>query len=112
MQAVKVERERPVVMAVLESLTGVLRTCGSLALQPPGRLSELCNVLKAVLQKKVSGGGGMAAVERGAGPQETGLSEALSPLPTSPPLWKGEGRGAQAQLNMSSADSLSGRRGG
>lgn len=54
MQAVKVERERPVVMAVLEALTGVLRTCGALTLQPPGRLSELCNVLKAVLQKKVS----------------------------------------------------------
>ncbi|XP_021058939.1 importin-4 [Mus pahari] len=54
MQAIKVERERPVVMAVLESLTGVLRTCGSLALQPPGRLSELCNVLKAVLQKKTA----------------------------------------------------------
>lgn len=52
-QAVKVERERPVVMAVLEALTGVLRTCGALTLQPPGRLSDLCNVLKAVLQKKV-----------------------------------------------------------
>ncbi|XP_034352915.1 importin-4 [Arvicanthis niloticus] len=54
MQAVKVERERPVVMAVLEALTGVLRTCGNLALQPPGRLSELCNMLKAVLQKKTA----------------------------------------------------------
>lgn len=54
MQAVKVERERPVVMAVLEALTGVLRTCGALTLQPPGRLSELCNVLKAVLQKKTA----------------------------------------------------------
>lgn len=58
MQAVKVERERPVVMAVLEALTGVLRTCGNLALQPPGRLSELCSMLKAVLQKKVSRGEG------------------------------------------------------
>lgn len=112
MQAVKVERERPVVMAVLESLTGVLRTCGSLALQPPGRLSELCNVLKAVLQKKVGRGEGMAAMGRGVGPQETGLSEALSPLPTSPLLWKGAGRGPQAQLNPSSTDGLSGRRGG
>lgn len=73
MQAVKVERERPVVMAVLEALTGVLRTCGSLALQPPGRLSELCNMLKAVLQKKVSRGGGGAAVGRGGRPQETAL---------------------------------------
>ncbi|XP_028643192.1 importin-4 [Grammomys surdaster] len=54
MQAVKVERERPVVMAVLEALTGVLHTCGNLTLQPPGRLSELCNILKAVLQKKTA----------------------------------------------------------
>lgn len=74
MQAVKVERERPVVMAVLEALTGVLRTCGNLALQPPGRLSELCNMLKAVLQKKVSRGGGRAAVGRSVRPQETALS--------------------------------------
>ncbi|KAL1781203.1 importin-4 [Sigmodon hispidus] len=54
MQAVKGERERPVVMAVLEALTGVLRTCGTLTLQPPGRLSELCNMLKSVLQKKTA----------------------------------------------------------
>ncbi|XP_058594597.1 importin-4 [Neofelis nebulosa] len=54
MQAVNVERERQVVMAVLEALTGVLRGCGSLALQPPGRLAELCNMLKAVLQRKIA----------------------------------------------------------
>ncbi|XP_052047378.1 importin-4 [Apodemus sylvaticus] len=54
MQAVKVERERPVVMAVLEALTGLLRTCGNLTLQPPGRLSDLCSMLKAVLQKKTA----------------------------------------------------------
>ncbi|XP_014941645.3 importin-4 [Acinonyx jubatus] len=54
MQAVNVERERQVVMAVLEALTGVLRGCGPLALQPPGRLAELCNMLKAVLQRKVA----------------------------------------------------------
>lgn len=53
-QAVRGERERQVVMAVLEALTGVLRSCGTLTLQPPGRLAELCNMLKAVLQKKVS----------------------------------------------------------
>lgn len=53
-QAVSGERERPVVMAVLEALTGVLRTCGVLALQPPGRLTDLCNVLKAVLQRKTA----------------------------------------------------------
>ncbi|XP_051051602.1 importin-4 isoform X2 [Phodopus roborovskii] len=54
MQAVRGERERPVVMAVLEALTGVLRTCGALTLYPPGRLGELCNLLKAVLQKKTA----------------------------------------------------------
>ncbi|XP_045306460.1 importin-4 [Leopardus geoffroyi] len=54
MQAVNVERERQVVMAVLEALTGVLRSCGPLALQPPGRLGELCNMLKAVLQRKIA----------------------------------------------------------
>lgn len=53
-QAVSGERERPVVMTVLEALTGVLRTCGTLTLQSPGRLIDLCNVLKAVLQHKVS----------------------------------------------------------
>lgn len=58
MQAVNGERERQVVMAVLEALTGVLRSCGSLALQPPGRLAELCTMLKAVLQRKVSRAGG------------------------------------------------------
>lgn len=54
MQAVSSERERQVVMAVLEALTGVLRGCGPLALQPPGRLAELCGMLKAVLQQKTA----------------------------------------------------------
>lgn len=63
MQAVNVERERQVVMAVLEALTGVLRGCGPLALQPPGRLAELCNLLKAVLQRKVSRMGRLWAEE-------------------------------------------------
>ncbi|XP_011383804.1 importin-4 isoform X1 [Pteropus medius] len=54
MQAVYGERERQVVMAVLEALTGVLRSCGTLTLQPPGRLAELCNMLKAVLQRKTA----------------------------------------------------------
>ncbi|XP_074249353.1 importin-4 isoform X1 [Saimiri boliviensis] len=53
-QAVNAERERQVVMAVLEALTGVLRSCGTLALQPPGRLAELCSMLKAVLQRKTA----------------------------------------------------------
>uniref|UniRef100_A0A8D1UIS7 Importin 4 n=1 Tax=Sus scrofa TaxID=9823 RepID=A0A8D1UIS7_PIG len=54
MQAVNGEQERQVVMAVLEALTAVLRGCGNLALQPPGRLAELCHMLKAVLQRKTA----------------------------------------------------------
>ncbi|XP_032121521.1 importin-4 isoform X2 [Sapajus apella] len=53
-QAVNRERERQVVIAVLEALTGVLRSCGTLALQPHGRLAELCSMLKAVLQRKTA----------------------------------------------------------
>lgn len=67
-QAVNKDRERQVVMAVLEALTGVLRSCGPLTLQPPGRLAELCSVLKAVLQRKVSEAGGLWD-EEGAWPQ-------------------------------------------
>lgn len=58
-QAVYGERERVVVMAVLEALTRVLRSCGTLTLQPPGCLANLCNTLKAVLQRKVSRAGGL-----------------------------------------------------
>ncbi|XP_068822112.1 importin-4 isoform X1 [Capricornis sumatraensis] len=54
MQAVYGERERQVVMAVLEALVAVLRSCGGLALQSPGRLAELCQALKAVLQRKTA----------------------------------------------------------
>ncbi|KAF4017105.1 hypothetical protein G4228_008867 [Cervus hanglu yarkandensis] len=54
LQAVHGERERQVVMAVLEALTAMLRSCGGLALQPPGRLAELCQALKAVLQRKTA----------------------------------------------------------
>ncbi|XP_020823937.1 importin-4 [Phascolarctos cinereus] len=54
LQAVNMERERLVVMSVLEALNGVLRNCGSFVLQPPSRLADLCNVIKAVLQKKIA----------------------------------------------------------
>lgn len=83
MQAVSSERERQVVMAVLEALTGVLRGCGPLALQPPGRLAELCGMLKAVLQRKVSGAGGLRGEELawpGAG-TVGGYRSSLSPHP-------------------------------
>ncbi|KAM5239735.1 importin-4 isoform 2-T2 [Hipposideros larvatus] len=54
MRAVYKERERQVVMAVLEALTGVLRSCGTFTLQPPGCLTDLCNMLKAVMQRKTA----------------------------------------------------------
>ncbi|XP_068954024.1 importin-4 isoform X2 [Petaurus breviceps papuanus] len=54
LQAVNTECERLVVMSVLDALNGLLRNCGSFVLQPPSRLAELCNVIKAVLQKKVA----------------------------------------------------------
>lgn len=100
MQAVSGERERQVVMAVLEALTGVLRDCGPLALQPPGRLAELCGVLKAVLQRKVSGAGRLRG-EEGAGPSRDGR-RLQARLP------ERRGRRAQAELNSRPADSLSG----
>ncbi|XP_032477532.1 importin-4 isoform X2 [Phocoena sinus] len=53
-RAVNEERERQVVMAVLAALTVVLRGSGSLALQPPGRLAEICHALKGVLQRKTA----------------------------------------------------------
>ncbi|XP_029092477.1 importin-4 isoform X1 [Monodon monoceros] len=53
-RAVNKERERQVVMAVLAALTAVLRGSGSLALQPPGRLAEICHALKGVLQRKTA----------------------------------------------------------
>ncbi|XP_043835956.1 importin-4 isoform X2 [Dromiciops gliroides] len=54
LQAVNEDRERLVVMSVLEALTSLLRNCGPFVLQPPRRLAELCNVVKAVLQKKIA----------------------------------------------------------
>lgn len=86
MQAVYGERERQVVMAVLEALTGVLRSCGTLTLQPPGRLAELCNMLKAVLQRKVSRAGGLQA------PGGDGQRLKVQP-PHTPTPRRGEGAG-------------------
>lgn len=107
MQAVNAERERQVVMAVLEALTGVLRGCGPLALQPPGRLAELCTMLKTVLQRKVSGAGGRWGEER-AQPQAWIVIGYGSSFPSLPSMERGRGRRAQAELNCLPADSLSG----
>lgn len=91
MQAVYGERERQVVMAVLEALTGVLRSCGTLTLQPPGRLAELCNMLKAVLQRKVSGASGLQD-EEAAWPQVGIVRSYKSSSPMPPPCGKEKGQ--------------------
>uniref|UniRef100_A0A5F8GPZ1 Importin 4 n=1 Tax=Monodelphis domestica TaxID=13616 RepID=A0A5F8GPZ1_MONDO len=54
LKAVNTDRERLVVMSVLEALNSVLRSCGLFVLHPPCRLPELCKVIKAVLQKKIA----------------------------------------------------------
>lgn len=69
-------------MAVLEALTKVLCTCGALALQPAGRLSELCAMLKTVLQKKVSGE--QALWEEVSDPEKWIVRGVNLVLPTSP----------------------------
>lgn len=101
MQAVSSERERQVVMAVLEALTGVLRGCGPLALQPPGRLAELCGMLKAVLQRKVSRACGLQG-------EELAWPEATGPASPHLPIMEIRDQRAQAELNSPPADSLSG----
>lgn len=98
MQAVYGERERQVVMAVLEALTGVLRSCGTLTLQPPGRLAELCNMLKAVLQRKVSKAGGLQD-EVVAEPQVGMIRGYMPSSPCSYPVERGRGKRAQAELS-------------
>lgn len=96
MQAVYRERERQVVMAVLEALTGVLRSCGTLILQPPGRLAELCNMLKAVLQRKVSRAGGLQPP--GGDGQMLQIQLLHTPTPHHLPERR-RGRRAQAELS-------------
>uniref|UniRef100_A0AAY4BCK7 Importin N-terminal domain-containing protein n=1 Tax=Denticeps clupeoides TaxID=299321 RepID=A0AAY4BCK7_9TELE len=50
--AVRQERERQVVMAVLEAMNGVIKSCQGEALQTPGRLTEICHAIRDVLKKK------------------------------------------------------------
>lgn len=56
-EAVRQEHERQVVMAVLESMNGVLKCCQGEALRPAGRLGEISQVIRSVLNKKVRGEG-------------------------------------------------------
>jgi len=53
LEAVRQDRERQVVMAVLESMNAVIKSCQGEALQAPGILTEISNAIKDVLKKKV-----------------------------------------------------------
>ncbi|XP_056110127.1 importin-4 [Rhinichthys klamathensis goyatoka] len=52
LEAVRQDRERQVVMAVLESMNAVVKSCQGEALQAPGILTEISNAIKDVLKKK------------------------------------------------------------
>ncbi|XP_062335752.1 importin-4 [Osmerus eperlanus] len=61
LEAVHAERERQVVMGVLEAMNGVLKACQGEALRSPGRLQEISHAIRDVLKKRTTcqdGGGG------------------------------------------------------
>uniref|UniRef100_A0A8C1ZPC8 Importin 4 n=1 Tax=Cyprinus carpio TaxID=7962 RepID=A0A8C1ZPC8_CYPCA len=49
---VRQDRERQVVMAILESMNAVIKSCQGEALQAPGIVAEISNAIKDVLKKK------------------------------------------------------------
>uniref|UniRef100_A0A8C8G8V2 TOG domain-containing protein n=1 Tax=Oncorhynchus tshawytscha TaxID=74940 RepID=A0A8C8G8V2_ONCTS len=55
LEAVRGERERQVVMGVLEAMNAVLKACQGEALQSPGRLQEISQAIRDVLKKRVIG---------------------------------------------------------
>lgn len=84
-KGIQADKEREVVMAVLETLGKLLKTCQQEALREPGRLGELCRVIREVLEKKVSARGGGEEGPRGTSSSMLGLlcSRTLSASPTS-----------------------------
>nr|XP_055037898.1 importin-4 [Misgurnus anguillicaudatus] len=52
LEAIRQERERQVVMAVLETMNALIKSCQGEALQAPGRLAEISNAIRDVLKKK------------------------------------------------------------
>ncbi|KAG5850963.1 hypothetical protein ANANG_G00087950 [Anguilla anguilla] len=54
LDAVRQEPEREVVMAVLESLNGVIKTCQGEALHTPSRLAEVFQAIRDVLKRKTA----------------------------------------------------------
>ncbi|KAJ6653043.1 hypothetical protein lerEdw1_010129 [Lerista edwardsae] len=53
-KGIRVDKERQVVMAILETLGKLLKACQQEALREPGRLVELCRVVREVLEKKTA----------------------------------------------------------
>uniref|UniRef100_A0A8D2Q743 Importin 4 n=1 Tax=Varanus komodoensis TaxID=61221 RepID=A0A8D2Q743_VARKO len=53
-KGIRQDKERQLVMGVLEMLEKVLKSCQQQALQEPGRLAELCQVIREVLEKKTA----------------------------------------------------------
>uniref|UniRef100_A0A3B1JNG4 Importin 4 n=1 Tax=Astyanax mexicanus TaxID=7994 RepID=A0A3B1JNG4_ASTMX len=52
LEAVKKDRERHVVMAVLEAMNGLIKACKGEALQTPERLTQISHAIRDVLKKK------------------------------------------------------------
>lgn len=52
LEAVKKDRERHVVMAVLEAMNGLIKSCKAEALQTPERLTEISHAIRDVLKRK------------------------------------------------------------
>lgn len=66
-RAARQERERSGAMAALEALGTVLRSCQQEALQDPGRLADICLLIRHVLERKVPwvwGGGPSGGIAR------------------------------------------------
>ncbi|XP_066483155.1 importin-4 [Tiliqua scincoides] len=53
-KGIRVDKERQVVMAILEILGKLVKSCQQEALREPGRLVELCQVIREVLEKKTA----------------------------------------------------------
>ncbi|KAL4657117.1 importin-4-like isoform X1 [Arapaima gigas] len=54
LEAVRKDRERNVVMAVIDSMNSIIKDCQEEALRSPGRLAEISYAIRDVLKKKVS----------------------------------------------------------
>ncbi|KAM4606742.1 importin-4 [Polymixia lowei] len=52
LETVRTERERHVVMSVLEAMNGVVKACQAEAFKSPGRLQEISHAIRDVLKKK------------------------------------------------------------